>query len=270
MRHHKSHLLQLSIIKQSGNVFLLKIFNEKESTLVNYDITSKDFSFNSNNDLDILINNNIESFKKILINKRLDTFYEGFELPIVIMENKVSVSYNDRNKIIVLDRRNSQYQFYTLDSSSEKLTELYTDASFSSKTQKGGYAFIIKDLEGNSKIASFESLHTKSTLLELTAVIEGLKILKKIDRIRVLTDSVYVVKGISEWLPMWKLNKWMTCNGEKVKNIDTWLEADALTDNKYIEFKWIKAHTNHFENSLCDLYAKDMTRSDLAEDKDRV
>ncbi|WBW99763.1 RNase H family protein [Oceanirhabdus sp. W0125-5] len=53
------------------------------------------------------------------------------------------------------------------------------------------------------------------------------------------------------------MNGWLTANGEKVKDIDNWVKFDKLTEGKYIEFQWVKGHSDHFENTLCDLYAKD-------------
>ncbi|WP_243156187.1 RNase H family protein [Clostridium sp. C2-6-12] len=63
-----------------------------------------------------------------------------------------------------------------------------------------------------------------------------------------------------EWLPIWKLNNFKTINGESPKNLEKWLMFDGLCNGKYIEFQWVKGHSNHFENSLCDIYAKETAK----------
>jgi ribonuclease HI len=75
-----------------------------------------------------------------------------------------------------------------------------------------------------------------------------------------VTDSQYVRKGLTEWIINWKLNNWTTANGEKVKNIEYWKRFDRLTDDRYIEFKYVKSHSGHFENTMADLYARDMAK----------
>ena len=97
-----------------------------------------------------------------------------------------------------------------------------------------------------------------SSLIELIAVIEGLKELADHKKVRIVTDSRYVIKGLTEWLYNWKLNDWYTAQGEKVKNITFWKEYFMLTQGKYIEFEWVKAHSSHFENTICDSYAKEL------------
>jgi len=87
-------------------------------------------------------------------------------------------------------------------------------------------------------------------------VIEGLKKTQHIENLRIISDSRYVIKGLTEWVFNWKLNDWHTAQGEKVKNIEYWQEFDKLTENKYIEFEWVKGHSSQYENSICDFYAK--------------
>ena len=97
---------------------------------------------------------------------------------------------------------------------------------------------------------------SSSTLAELHAAIRGLEILSISKKIRIVTDSQYVRKGLSEWIWNWKLNDWHTANGTKVKNIDDWKRFEKLTDGKYIEIEWVKSHRNHLQNILCDSLAK--------------
>jgi ribonuclease HI len=84
-----------------------------------------------------------------------------------------------------------------------------------------------------------------------------LELLKDEVEIRLITDSQYVRKGLTEWIINWKLNNWKTANGESVKNIKHWKKFDNLSNNKYIEFQYVKAHSQQFENTMADLYARD-------------
>jgi len=97
---------------------------------------------------------------------------------------------------------------------------------------------------------------SSSTLTELHAAIRGLEILSSYEKIRIVTDSQYVRKGLTEWIWNWKLNDWHTANGTRVKNIEAWEKIERLTDGKYIEIEWVKSHRNHLQNILCDKLAK--------------
>jgi len=75
-------------------------------------------------------------------------------------------------------------------------------------------------------------------IIELEAAIKGLEILKDVVQIRIISDSQYVRKGLTEWGPIWELNDWHTVNGDKAKNIGYWKYFNILSIGKYIEFEW--------------------------------
>ena len=106
-------------------------------------------------------------------------------------------------------------------------------------------------------------MHTKRTksgnsnLMEMLAVMEALELIGEEEKIRIVTDSQYVRKGLTEWVFNWKLNNWRTANNEQVKTLKYLMELDLLTDNKYLELQWVKGHADHFENTMCHLYAKE-------------
>ncbi len=94
--------------------------------------------------------------------------------------------------------------------------------------------------------------------MELTAVIEALKALKKACDIVLYTDSRYVMDGIQKWLPNWKINNWRTTNKKSaVKNIELWQELDALQSQHNIQWVWVKGHNGHPENERVDKLARD-------------
>jgi len=94
--------------------------------------------------------------------------------------------------------------------------------------------------------------------MELTAVIEALKALKKECDITIYTDSRYVMDGVQEWMPNWKLNGWKTTNKKSpVKNVELWQILDSLLSKHKIKWVWVKGHNGHPENERVDKLARD-------------
>ncbi len=94
--------------------------------------------------------------------------------------------------------------------------------------------------------------------MELRAVIEGLKKLKRPTRVHVVTDSTYVKQGITEWIQKWKRNDWQrkTKTGfESVKNVDLWKMLDELRQKHQVTFEHVRGHQGHPENERCDKLA---------------
>jgi ribonuclease HI len=96
--------------------------------------------------------------------------------------------------------------------------------------------------------------------MELRAVIEGLKALKESCSVTVITDSQYVRRGITEWLPQWKAHGWRKRNKgssgtREVLNQDLWQELDAATARHKITWEWVKGHAVHEDNTRCDRLA---------------
>ena len=91
--------------------------------------------------------------------------------------------------------------------------------------------------------------------MELTAAIQALESLTRRCEVCVVTDSVYVAKGISEWLPNWVKRGWKTANKEPVKNVDLWQRLEAARLNHHVEWKWVKGHAGHVENERADRLA---------------
>ena len=96
---------------------------------------------------------------------------------------------------------------------------------------------------------------TTNNRMEMTAVIEALGQLKYGSKVRVYTDSQYVQKGISEWLPGWKARRWRTAANQPVKNVDLWQRLDALASQHQIQWLWVKGHAGHPQNERADALA---------------
>lgn len=259
----KMMIFTMEIIDEENNNYKIRISNDAESTLMEFNPLKKELHFIDNNNLNYFFRGQEYQVRKMLHNKRVDTYYVGFKVKLVIREDKDVAAFNDRSKILVLDKRNNNYDSYAIEENKaeERIYKIYTDASYFEKKNHGGFAFIIKDLKGNYNLYTEKVKEIGSSQAELEAAIKALELLKDVEKIRIITDSQYVRKGLTEWLPIWKLNDFKTINGEPAKNIDKWLNFDRICNKKYIEFQWVKAHSNHFENSLCDMYARDVAKN---------
>ncbi len=129
---------------------------------------------------------------------------------------------------------------------------LYTDGACSGNPGPGGWAAILIWRDRERTIAGCEP-ETTNNRMELKAVIEGLHAIRdpKIP-VEVWTDSTYVQKGMSEWLPQWQNRNW-----KKVKNVDLWLELVQLR-NRFprITFHHVRGHSGHAYNERCDKEAR--------------
>lgn len=251
------HQLHMSILYEEDGKFLIDISDHKSSTKISFNYKKKELLFLEENSLSVLLKTNEFQFRKILHVKKPDTFFKGFELNFSIWEGKDVAAFNDLTKILILDNRLGKNEIHVIEKETTGIIELYIDGSYLQKQRKGGFAVIVKFPNGEYQLKTFKTKETSSSLIELEAAIKGLELLTKETEIRICTDSQYVRKGLTEWIINWKLNGWFTANGEKVKNINHWKKFENLSQNKYLEFKYIKAHSQHFENTMADLYAKD-------------
>ncbi len=91
--------------------------------------------------------------------------------------------------------------------------------------------------------------------MELTAVVQGLKALKRPSNVEILTDSTYVGKGLTQWMAKWKSNGWRRKDGRRwapVKNEDLWRLLDELIATHTITYTPVRGHSGHPENERCD------------------
>lgn len=89
----------------------------------------------------------------------------------------------------------------------------------------------------------------------MTAVIEGLKALKRPCEIDLNTDSKYVLQGITEWMAGWKKNGWKTAARKPVKNVDLWQQLDKEVSRHDIKWQWVKGHSGIHGNEMADQLA---------------
>jgi ribonuclease HI len=139
---------------------------------------------------------------------------------------------------------------------SEELVEIYTDGACSGNPGPGGYGAVVKCGDRVREISGCERMTTNNRM-EMKAVIEALLLLKRPFRIRITTDSNYVVKGMTEWLPGWITRNWVNSQKKPVQNRDLWERLLELSRPHDIEWKWIRGHNGHRENERCDYLARD-------------
>lgn len=132
-----------------------------------------------------------------------------------------------------------------------KCVILFCDGSSLGNPGAGGWAAILRYKNTEKILRGGEKLATNNQM-ELRAVLEALKALKEPCELQIISDSEYVLKGISEWLPNWQKR-----NFAKVKNPQMWREFIELSKEHKISVQWVKGHNNHKENELCDKIAKE-------------
>ena len=138
---------------------------------------------------------------------------------------------------------------------------IYTDGACSGNPGPGGWGVILR-YRGTEKELSGGAPETTNNRMELTAVIEALKALKRECDVVIHTDSRYVMDGVQQWLPNWKQNGWRTSNKKSpVKNVDLWQELDSLLQKHTIRWIWVKGHNGHEENERVDKLARDFAKS---------
>ena len=137
----------------------------------------------------------------------------------------------------------------------------YTDGACSGNPGVGGWGAVLL-AEKNNKIIKRKEISgglvdTTNNQMELIAAIETLKVLKKYTEICIITDSNYVKKGITEWLPSWKKNNWKTSSKKEVKNRKLWEELEELVNRNKVDWLWVKGHAGNIENERADFLARE-------------
>lgn len=136
-----------------------------------------------------------------------------------------------------------------------KHVEIYTDGACSGNPGPGGWGVLMR-YNGHEKEMCGGEDETTNNRMEMMAVIEALKALKKRSNVKLYTDSKYVMQGITEWMDGWKAKGWKTASKKPVKNKDLWLVLDEGVQQHNVEFIWVKGHAGHPENERADELAR--------------
>ena len=130
---------------------------------------------------------------------------------------------------------------------------IHTDGGCVPNPGVGGWGAVLECGDKRRELSGGADATTNNRM-EMTAAIEALETLKRPCRAVLYTDSEYLRKGISEWLPRWKRNGWKTRTGP-VKNVDLWQRLEAALERHQVEWRWVRGHTGVPENERCDQLA---------------
>ncbi len=131
----------------------------------------------------------------------------------------------------------------------QTIVTVYTDGACKGNPGMGGWGAILKYKDTIKEIYG-ACPNTTNNRMELTAVIESLKLLKRQSHLAIYTDSQYVQKGMTEWIFGWKKKNW-----KDVKNVDLWLELDQLAAEHKIDWHWVRGHNGDIGNERADMLA---------------
>ncbi|MRH78783.1 ribonuclease HI [Spiribacter sp. C176] len=135
-----------------------------------------------------------------------------------------------------------------------KTVEMYTDGACRGNPGPGGWGVLLRNGEKERTLYGGDP-NTTNNRMELTAAIEGLSLLSEPCRVELTTDSEYVRRGITEWMPGWKQRNWRTASRKPVANRDLWERLDAIASEHDVRWHWVRGHSGHAENERVDALA---------------
>lgn len=134
------------------------------------------------------------------------------------------------------------------------VVELWTDGACRGNPGPGGWGAILIS-KGREKFLRGCEVDTTNNRMELTAAIRGLQALTRACAVQLHTDSQYVLKGVTEWLPDWKRRGWRTADKKPVKNVDLWQALEAEVARHQVEWRWVRGHAGIERNEQVDALA---------------
>lgn len=146
---------------------------------------------------------------------------------------------------------------------SRKRVQIFTDGACLGNPGPGGWAAILVWGPHRKEISGGEE-YTTNNRMELRAAIEALRALKEPAEVDLYTDSAYLKRGVSEWLPRWKEQGWKRKEGRNLKpvaNVDLWQELDELLKVHRVNFHWVEGHSGHPENTRANALARQAMRA---------
>lgn len=131
---------------------------------------------------------------------------------------------------------------------------LHTDGACRGNPGPGGWAAVLAYRDREKELYGYEP-DTTNNRMELMAVISGLEALRRSCDVRVITDSQYVMKGVTEWMDAWKRRGWRTADRKPVRNVDLWQRLDEALARHRVEWHWVRGHAGHDGNERADVLA---------------
>lgn len=137
-----------------------------------------------------------------------------------------------------------------------KQLEIFTDGACKGNPGPGGWGAVIRYGKHEKEISGGDA-DTTNNRMELSATIQALKILIEPCKVKLHTDSRYVIDGITKWIHGWQRNGWKNASKKPVSNIDLWHDLIEATARHQVEWIWVKGHNGHPENERADQLASD-------------
>ena len=141
-----------------------------------------------------------------------------------------------------------------MSSSNTQAVHIWTDGACKGNPGWGGWGALMRHGQHQKELCGGEA-NTTNNRMELQAVIEALRALKRPCQVVVHTDSQYVQKGMNEWLEGWKRRQWRTADKKPVKNADLWQALDALVAQHEVSWQWVRGHAGDPGNERADQLA---------------
>ncbi len=133
---------------------------------------------------------------------------------------------------------------------------IYTDGACSGNPGPGGWGTILMYKNVKKEISGYME-NTTNNIMEITAVMEGLKLLKYECEVEIYSDSAYVVNAFNNhWIEGWRKKNWINSSKEPVKNKELWQELYNLTKQHNVKFIKVKGHSDNEYNNRCDELAR--------------
>ena len=136
----------------------------------------------------------------------------------------------------------------------------YTDGACSGNPGPGGWGVVMEAWEGTTLLKARDlgggEAETTNNRMEMMAAIAALEALERPSTVTVVTDSKYLMDGITGWIHGWKRNGWKTAAKKPVKNVDLWQRLDAAQARHQVKWAWIKGHAGHEQNERADELAR--------------
>jgi ribonuclease HI len=134
------------------------------------------------------------------------------------------------------------------------LVTIYTDGACQGNPGPGGWAALLRTGK-TEKILSGREDPTTNNRMELKAALEAFNALKRPCRVDIYTDSEYLRRGITEWLPGWRARGWKR-KGGKLANLELWQALDAAVRQHQVDWHWVRGHAGNPENEQVDRLAR--------------
>lgn len=153
---------------------------------------------------------------------------------------------------------------------------IYSDGGCRGNPGPGAFAYVVQAHDGKviAEGVEFEG-HTTNNKMELSGPIRGLTELKDVlpgmgmepllTKIRIITDSKYVVDGMKSWVEGWKNRGWKKADGKAPENLELWQELDQIRNSFLnVDWMWVKGHGGHPQNEYCDRKANEAMDENLS------